>query len=177
MKTLISEQGRKITAARAGIKRKGKGRYWRLVVQHRSQGQRAAQPDKQGGQVREQKDKVKAWLKNEEQRGHEPAAEDLLDQFHLELEDLIFHLEAEEPQWQLWQLHFEGDELKEESKEKIKEISTKREQLKAARGIIAKGFQSKQGRGYHQQQLLMWCEKIRRKPDLVFPMTEAEGSS
>ena len=173
LKTLITEEGRKITKSRALIKKRGKGRYWRHIVSHRSQGQRAMRPDKLGGEVREEKDKVRAWLKKEESRGHEPEAADLLDQFQLELEDFVFHCEKEEKQWKEWEEKLTEDELK----EKAVEITEGRNKLKAARSILAKGFSSKQNRAYHQQQLLLWCEKVRRKPDLVFPMTEVEASS
>ena len=162
---MSQSKAEKITKQRASLKRKGKGRYWRLVVTHRTQGKRAARELNRGGETKEEKDKVKDWLAREQALGHQPEAADLLDQFQLELEDLVHRLEQEEPQWKA----LSDADLKERSVE----ISEKQEHLKAARGILAKGLLTKQGRSYHQQILLLWTEMVKRKPDLVFPMTEA----
>ena len=169
LKALCTEEGRQLTKDRAALRRKGKGRYWRLVVQQRTQGQRATRPEARGGAAKEEKDKVKQWLQREEQQGHEPEARDLLDQFQVELEDAVFHLEKEEKAWAALS--------EEEEKEAAEEISEKKARLRSLRQILEKGLATKQSKAYHEQQLLVWTEKVKRKPDLVFPMTEAEGPS
>ena len=47
--------------------------------------------------------------------------------------------------------------------------------LKAATEFLSKGMMSKQSKLYHKMQLLMHCQVVERKPDLVFPMSEAES--
>ena len=178
LKQLVTPQGREVTAAKLSVVRRGKGRYWRMVVQSRSQGQRATRPDTLGGIHRPEKDKVREWLQKEESFGHTPNALDLLDQFQLELEDLIFNLEKEEPAWTAILDKLDSDEALEEGfADQVEAAAAGRERLSSARLLISRGFASKQNRGYHKQQLLCFTEKVERKPDLIFPMTEAVDSS
>ena len=178
LKQLVIVEGREVTAAKLSVLRKGKGRYWRMVVQSRSQGQRATRPDALGGIHRPEKDKVREWLQKEESFGHTPNALDLLDQFQLELEDLIFNLEKEEPAWTAILDKLDSEEAREEGfVEQVEAAAAGREKLASARLLLSRGFASKQNRGYHKQQLLCFTEKVERKPDLIFPMTEAVDSS
>ena len=51
----------------------------------------------------------------------------------------------------------------------------KREKLTEAQSFKSRGLGSKQMRAYHKLMLLMYCEVVERKPDLVFPMSTAES--
>ena len=117
-------------------------------------------------------------MQKEGKFGHTPNAIDLLDQFQLELEDLVFHLQKQEPAWTAIIDKLDSEEAREEGfAEQIEAAALGRERLESARKLLAKGLATKQSRGYHKQQLLCFTEKVERKPDLIFRMTEAADSS
>ena len=74
--------------------------------------------------------------------------------------------------WKAWEDNLSDEEMIEE----VREIADGREKLETAKSLLAKGFATKQSRGQHKQQLLMFTQRVQRQPDLRFPMTEAEGS-
>ena len=117
-------------------------------------------------------------MQKEESFGHTPNALDILDQFQLELEDIVFNLQKEEPAWTAIIDKLDSEEAREEGfAGQIEAAAAGRERLESTSKLLAKGFATKQSRGYHKQQLLCFFEKVERKPDLIFPMTEAVGSS
>ena len=164
LKSLITAEGRQLTEKKLQVRRRGKGRYWRQVLQYRSQGKREMTGEKIGGLLKEEKETLRVWSKKEMDLGHELGGDDLLDQYQLEIEDLIFYLEKEVKEW---------DALSdEEAREQSVKMSEKTQKLQAAKSFLERGLSRKQTKAYHKQQLLQFCEVVERKPDLVFPITE-----
>ena len=96
LKNLLTAEGRKKTEAGvAGFTGRGRKRYWKTLLRYRSQGQRKSREDLHGGSLREQKEAVKAWCKEEMSQGHDVSGEDLLYQYEAEVEDLLYRLKIE----------------------------------------------------------------------------------
>ena len=127
-----------------------------------------------GGALRKVKDALKAWCDSERSLGHELGADDLLDQFSLDVEDLIWHLSKTEGE-DAALLDREIEEDDEEAKAEKERVRGQRQSLLQGRQFLESLTVGRQNRQYHKQSLLQWCEVVERKPDLVFPMSEEES--
>ena len=107
------------------------------------------------------------------QLGHDLGGADLIDQYSLEVEECVFKLAKEEKTWDAYLDEVNKEGGQEQVQKRLQEVSTKREMLQAGRSFLEKGLGSKQAQAYQKQQLLNFCEVVERKPDLVFPMSEA----
>ena len=76
-------------------------RYWRCLVERRTQGKRSERVESRGGDLKELKDKVKAFCERELALGHDVAGEDLLDEMSVEAEEAKWLLEPGEEARQL----------------------------------------------------------------------------
>ena len=119
----------------------------------------------------EEKEKVKAWCRQEQQRGIELCGEDLLDQYMLEVEDLVFNID----------LKVKLEQEKAASRGVLQvtreEILSKLELAKYAQAgcTMVSAVKNSANIGYHKETLCHFCDVVERKPDLVFPMTIEES--
>ena len=174
LKGLITPKGRETTEKRMAARKRGKKRYWKRILDYHSQGMRETQGILKGGPLKPVKEQLKNWCDVEVGLGHDLSGDDLLDQYQLEVEELSFNLAKEEDQWAPSLLRLPEAEIDDpELQALITEISSKREMLKTARSFLETGLGTKQAKAYHKQQLLCFCDVVERKPDLVFPMSEA----
>ena len=156
-------------------------RYWRKLVQRRSQGKRSERLESRGGDLKELKDKVKAFSDKEQALGHDIGGDDLVDQMALEAEEAVWLLEPGEEarntrlQLLLEKEMFAADKFSKEEKKEMDEIQRQKTLLKACKSFLDAGLSSRQAKLYHKETLLQHCEVVERKPDLVFPMSEAES--
>ena len=155
LKKLDKPDQRELTNVRLSkYARKGKNRYWMTLLRFKTTGIRKPRDDLHGGKLRACKEKVKDFCKAEMSLGHDLCGYDLLDQYELEVDELVFNLQKIEP-----------EQISEQDKSK----------LEAGLHFLGTGRVSRQARAFTQQMLLLYCGVVERKPDLVFPMTTAES--
>ncbi len=103
-------------------------RYLRKLVQRRSQGKRSERLESRGGDLKELKDKVKAFSDKEQALGHDIGGDDLVDQMALEAEEAVWLLEPGEEarntrlQLLLVKEMFAADKFSKEEKKEMDEI-------------------------------------------------------
>ena len=71
---------------------RGRKRYWRSVLAHSGQGLRAAR--EKGGILGAEKAKVKSWYEEQLKSGFDVGGAEIIDQYYLELEHLIYCLDS-----------------------------------------------------------------------------------
>ena len=118
-----------------------------------------------------EKEKVKAWCRQEQERGIELCGEDLLDQFMLEVEDLVFNIDLKV---KLEQEKAASRGVLQVTREEI--LSTQELAKYAQAGsTLAAADKDRSNKGYYKETLCHFCDVVERKPDLVFPMTIEES--
>ena len=99
--------------------------------------------------------------------GHEMQGEDLMDEYLLECEELVFRLRKKMQ-----------DEFEQAGEKKSNVAVLGSEEcalLQAAENTLKQASLAKSNRNYYKQMLMLYCDVTDRKPDLVFPMTREES--